>query len=423
MRNVLFVDDEPNVLSGLARQLHPLRAEWQMVFASSGSKALELMEATPFDVLVTDMRMPGIGGSQLLAEVSSRHPQVIRIVLSGMCDREAALSSVAGAHQFLSKPCDIGVLKTAVERALTVQADLGSAALRQFIARIVALPSLPSIYMDLVEAAQDPNASAHKLGKILSQDIAMTSKVLQLVNSPLFGVRRQVLNPSDACIFLGTDTIRTLVLSVGVFSQFKRKGRFSAEELQTHSLETADLARRFARLEQMPRDVVEECFLAGMLHDAGKLVMAVNCPAEYENCIAAAQSTGQPIADIESEVFGLTHADAGMYLLRLWGLSEQVVAAVAFHHRPQLSPDQSLGALAIVHAANIMARNPEAHESAFDLTYIGRINALPALARWQKLARKVAKDTAVAGGSSDRPRVMRAFVSGAASGSMRTFAS
>src|ERR1022692_2892582 len=121
MKHVIFVDDEPLVLKGLARLLHPLRTEWQMTFVTSGAQALEAMTATPFDVLVTDMRMPGVSGSALLAEVSNRYPDTIRIVLSGMCDREEALSTVAGAHQFLAKPCDADLLRKAVERAFTVK--------------------------------------------------------------------------------------------------------------------------------------------------------------------------------------------------------------------------------------------------------------------------------------------------------------
>lgn len=390
MKNVLFVDDEPNVLNGLWRMLHPLRSEWQMSFVSSGSKALELMAATPFDVLVTDMRMPGIGGSQLLAEVSNRYPDVIRIVLSGMCDREAALSSVAGAHQFLAKPCEMGLLKAAIDRALITRKELANGALKDFIARMVTLPSLPSVYLELVEAAQDQHASAAKLGSILSRDLAMTSKVLQIVNSPLFGIRRKVLNPADACVFLGTDTTRALTLSVGVFSQFRGKGRFSVEELQAHSLRTATLAKWIAKGEQLPRDTVEECFLAGMLHDVGKLVMAVNCSAEYDRCLAAAETDVRPIAEVEAEVIGITHADAGMYLLRLWGLSEAVTAAVALHHRPGESPERELNALAIVHAANVLGRDADG-EKGLDHEYLVTVKAESRLADWRTLARDTAR--------------------------------
>jgi HD-like signal output (HDOD) protein len=400
MKNVLFVDDEPNVLNGLSRMLHPLRSEWQMSFASSGSKALDLLAAGPFDVLVTDMRMPGIGGSQLLSEVSNRYPNVIRIVLSGMCDREAALSSVAGAHQFLAKPCDIGLLKAAIERALNTQKELANGALKDFIARIVALPSLPSAYLELVEASQDPNASAVKLGTILSRDVAMTSKILQIVNSPLFGIRRKILNPADACVFLGTDTIRALTLSVGVFSQFRKKGRFSVEELQTHSLQTAELAKRIAKREQLSRDSVEECFLAGMLHDVGKLVMAVNCPTEYDRCLEVAAADGRLSAEVEVEVFGITHADAGMYLLRLWGLSDVVTAAVALHHRPKDSPERSMNALPIVHAANVLARDPDGR-AGLDLEYLAHAGVEWNLVDWRKLARKAAGPAAQGASAGD----------------------
>jgi HD-like signal output (HDOD) protein len=339
------------------------------------------------------MRMPGIGGSQLLSEVSNRYPNVIRIVLSGMCDREAALSSVAGAHQFLAKPCDIELLKAAIERALNTQKELANGALKEFIARIVALPSLPSAYLELVEASQDPNTSAVRLGTILSRDVAMTSKILQIVNSPLFGIRRKILNPADACVFLGTDTIRSLTLSVGVFSQFRKKGRFSVEDLQAHSLQTADLAKRIAKLEQLSRDIVEECFLAGMLHDVGKLVIAVNCPAEYDACLAAAEADGRSIAETELDVFGITHADAGMYLLRLWGLSEVVTAAVALHHRPSASADRCLSALPIVHAANVLARDADG-EKGLDHEYLASVGADWRLPQWRKLARKAANPSA-----------------------------
>jgi len=390
MKNVLFVDDEPLVLQGLARMLYPLRSEWQMTFVTSGSQALEAMKTTAFDVLVTDMRMPVISGSMLLAEVSNRYPDVIRIVLSGMCDREEALSSVAGVHQFLAKPCNADLLKKTVERALAVKNELAKSALKNFISRISCLPSPPSLYNSLIEATQDPRTSAMRLGSIISQDMAMTTKVLQIVNSPLFGIRRQILSPADACVFLGTDTIQTLVLSLGVFSQFHTKGRFRAEDLQAHSMQTANLASRIAKLQQLPKELVDQSFLAGMLHDVGKLVMAVNCPADYDRCLLTGEAGVRPIHDIESEMFGVNHADAGMYLLRLWNLPDIVTATVALHHVPSQSPDRSLGPLAIVHAANILVRNPQGDaNSGLDLEYLAAVGATSGLQQWRELAREL----------------------------------
>ena len=217
----------------------------------------------------------------------------------------------------------------------------------------------------------------------------MTSKVMQIINSPLFGIRRRVLNPADACVFLGTDTIQTLVLSLGVFSQFRMKGRFRSEDLQAHSMQTANLARRLAKSEQLPKEVADECFLAGMLHDVGKLVMAVNCPAEYDRCLME-EADGRPVCEIETEVFGVTHADAGMYLLRLWNLPETVTATVALHHVPSQAPTRTLGPLAIVHAADILVRSPEAGvQSGLDLEYLAAVGAASSLPEWRNLARDV----------------------------------
>src|ERR1017187_6368046 len=114
MKNLLFVDDEVRVLQGLQRQLYGMRNEWNMNFKEGGAKALDFMASAPVDVIVTDMMMPGMDGAQLLTEVMKRHPDTIRIVLSGHADREAILRLVGPAHQYLSKPCDAEELRNAI---------------------------------------------------------------------------------------------------------------------------------------------------------------------------------------------------------------------------------------------------------------------------------------------------------------------
>ena len=113
-KQVLFVDDEPNVLQGLQRMLHPLRNEWQMTFVQSGAEALVRLEQETFDVVVSDMRMPGMDGARLLNEVMQRFPRVVRIMLSGQVGKEAVLKATGPTHAYLSKPCEPEALKAAI---------------------------------------------------------------------------------------------------------------------------------------------------------------------------------------------------------------------------------------------------------------------------------------------------------------------
>jgi len=332
------------------------------------------------------MRMPGMSGGELLSHVSQHYPHVIRIVLSGMCDKEQSLSSAVSAHQFLLKPCNPAVLKAAVDRAIAVNDSLGDPVVKAFISRLKSLPSMPAMYTELVAAAQDPDASAQQLGDIVSKDLAMTSKVLHLVNSALFGLSRPVLNAGEACIFLGVDTIKVLALSLGIFSQYRRRGLFSVEELQSHSLRTAALAKLIATHERLSKVEVDEVFLAAMLHDVGKLVLALNCHRDYEECIAFARARNLPLFEAESQKFGLTHAEVGMYLLRLWGLPDAVADAVAFHHRPSASGVRVLGSLAIVHAADVLiCEEDHLPTDGLDVAWMSGLNKVPRVDEWRKL--------------------------------------
>ena len=132
-KTILVVDDEPNVIAGLRRMLRSQRSEWEMEFSTSAREALERMTKTSFDVIVTDMRMPGMDGAHLLSEVMKRHPNTVRIMLSGQSDQEAILQAVGPAHQFLSKPCEPDLLKSTISRACTLRAKLANESLKNLI--------------------------------------------------------------------------------------------------------------------------------------------------------------------------------------------------------------------------------------------------------------------------------------------------
>lgn len=355
MKRILFVDDEPNVLDGLRRMLRPWRHEWEADFATSGPEALEKLAAEPFDVLVTDMRMPGMDGPELLRRAAEQYPNVVRMALSGQTDPTQVLRSVGLIHQFIAKPCEATALRSVLQRTFALQNLLLQDNLRRLISRTRSLPSLPSLYVDLMEALRDPKSSAANIGRIIARDPGMTAKILQLVNSAFFALRRRISSPEEAVAVLGLETLRVLVLTVQVFSQFDpgvARG-FSIEDVVRHSTAVGTMARSIARAESVASHQRDDAFLAGMLHDVGKMVLGANRPDTYGRMIGTARKEQLDIVTAETKTFGGSHAEVGGYLLGIWGLPSPVVEAVAYHHDPQRSLMSGFEPLVAVHVANV----------------------------------------------------------------------
>src|SRR3954468_17031197 len=184
---VLFVDDEPMVLRGLQRMLRPLADEWEMAFVESGPKALEAMTKTPYSVVVTDMRMPEMNGAQLLGEISQKYPKSVRIILSGHADKNLIVQCVGTAHQFLAKPCEPDSLKAAVRRASQFEQSVNSDILKELIAQMETLPSMPELFHRITQKLRDEKCSLDDVGELIATDMGMTAKLLKLVNSAFFG--------------------------------------------------------------------------------------------------------------------------------------------------------------------------------------------------------------------------------------------
>ena len=359
MKSLLFVDDEPRVLQGLQRQLRVMREEWQMDFVESGPKALRFLATSPVDVLVTDMMMPGMDGAQLLTTVMRRYPHTVRLVLSGHADREAVLRLVGPAHQYLSKPCNAEELRTAIARALAMRELLASEHLKQLAARIDCLPSLPAAYARLTEELRRPEPSVERIANTISRDIGMTTKILQLVNSAFFGMPQPASNLVEAVTYLGSATIRALVLSTQVFSQFDRRTiqTFSIDGIAQHCWMTGVLARRIADDEQRDPKISDQCFLAGLLHDLGYLILATGLPAQYTHALQTAYDSNRPVWEVERAELSASHAEVGAYLLGLWGLPTPVIEAVALHHRPAAAVFQGFSPVIAVHVADVFAHS------------------------------------------------------------------
>ena len=389
-KRLLFVDDDPMILKGLQRSLRKMRAEWEVHYADSGAAALALMASYPVDVVISDMRMPGMDGAQLLTLVKERFPQVVRIILSGQLDRDMTLKSVTVAHQLLAKPCDIEVLRQTLQKTLTLNQVLENDAIRRVVARIDTLPSMPASCLAIMTELQSEEASIQQVADLIAGDLAMAAKILQMVNSAFFGLYRRVSDVKDAVMLLGLDAIKALVLSINVFSAFNPRQMpfLDVEALWEHSLATGGYAKKIMALARQDRDQTTAAFLAGMLHDIGKLVLASNFSDAYRRLIQSAPGTPSEEVARERDIVGTTHAEIGAYLMGLWGLEPPILSAIAFHHRPLDSQAASFGPLTAVHAANGFhhhRRAPSAHTDALlDSAYLEALHLTDDVAAWRQ---------------------------------------
>jgi putative nucleotidyltransferase with HDIG domain len=394
MMRVLFVDDEQLVLDGLRDVLRRQRKRWDMQFAVEARVALQWMEQQPFDVIVTDMRMPGMDGAALLAQVKKHYPATARVVLSGQADRESVLRALPAAHQFLSKPCDPELLVQVIERVSQLQSKLADPKIRSIVGGIDHLPSAPSMYWDLTMAAAKPETDINDLAAIVEKDPAMSLKVLQLVNSAYFGAARRVTSVQQAVARLGVELLKALTLTVHAFDTLKAPPceGFSIDELQEHSLTTARLAKQLC----LDATSSSEAFAAAMLHDVGKLVLAVGAPGRLREVLEEQQKSKRPFFVVELERFGITHAEIGAYLLGSWGLPLTMVEAVAYHHTPSAAPESCIPVIAALHVADAFTDTAEyraclpGYDQKIDLAFLAQANLSAELPRWRELAAKLA---------------------------------
>ena len=352
-KRLLFVDDEAAILTSLQNVLRRERDHWDMVFAHGGEKALVELRAQPFDVVVSDMRMPGVDGATLLAHIQEHYPATIRILLTGQAERESIVRAMAATHQFLAKPCSPASLRAAITRSLSLSVRPNDGTVRALIGRLDKLPSPPQLYFRLAELAASPLSSLNEVAAVINGDPAMAAKVLQLANSAAFGLPRATTSIPQAVSYLGIDTLKCIALTSSMFSS----GTKEIEALQTTALEVAGLAKRL-----MPdRNRADEAFVAGLLHDIGRVVLAVSVPETFALLTREAATSGERIDEVERRILGSSHAEIGACLLGIWGLPPTIVAAVACHHEPAPGSDPML--IAAVHAAQAMVGGLPVDES------------------------------------------------------------
>lgn len=390
---ILFVDDEQAILRTLRRTLRNLPASYRIDFESDPLAAIERLHAGDYALVVSDMRMPGRDGCEVLEAAARYNPGCVRAILSGYSGEEATARVAHYAHLFIGKPFDPKTITDLIERAEALRSMPLPESLRQRLGGLGALPPIPKLFLILRQVLTDTDRSVSldDIAALIVQDIALSAKILQLANSAFIGVGTRVNRVDQAVKLLGVRLISGLVVQHELFSKSALPAALEPwrEQLNQESLAAGDLAARIAREHGMRTAKRDEASLAGLLHDVGRLVLA--CESLHSE---TTEHTAPPDGDDdlfrEEALFGVHHGWVGAYLLRLWGFSQSVVDAVAWHHQPSDSGITGFSTLTLVHVADALLRDPDTPQ--LDLAYLGELGCLDALPRWTELAQQCHSD-------------------------------
>jgi HD-like signal output (HDOD) protein len=354
-QTILFVDSDDNQLQSLQRILREFSDKWQIHYANDADEALDIMQQEAVDIVVSETQLSGKQGSELLQEIQVRYPSTTRLLFSGEAMRTPAQEIVHHAHQFIAKPCNSDELINILQRIIHLRSLLNNPSVEEMISSLGTLPSLPSTYQQMITALQSDTATVKDIGRIVAQDIGMSAKILQMVNSAFFGLPQQIASPEHAVTLLGLETVTNLALSAGVFTQLDSDliAEFQLEQLWQHSMLVSGLVQRICQAAGMDQQASQVPVLAGMMHDLGKLLLATQDSEEYRRIKQQSERDNVPMYEVESESLWCNHATIGAYLMGLWGLPFSAVEAVALHHSAEKQSRERLDCLTL-YAANLL---------------------------------------------------------------------
>jgi putative nucleotidyltransferase with HDIG domain len=387
-KRILFVDSQPAHRRDISSRFIAVNPDWEFLVALNRAHAMRVLSKQPVDAVVAALGPPEEEGVQLLAEVMQQHPETFRFVIMDLAHWPLAMKCLGVAHRFLVRPCDPVMLRGALERAFAFETWLPTDRVCKLLTRLKRVPSPPTLYYEVVRELQSAHASLESVGLRIAQDPAMTAKLLQLVNSAVFGLSRPVVSAGEAVLYLGIETTKALILLAHSFASFDelRDTDFSVEELWRHSMATANFARCIAAAEGCHGPEADEAFTAGLLHDLGKLALAANLGDDYRRAVEWARERGVVLTEGEQEILGSTHAEVGACLLAMWGLPPTIVEALALHHHPVQLLSHGFCSLTAVHAANAFEHQVRRQpwETKLDIDYLAALERQSRVEPWRQ---------------------------------------
>lgn len=356
---VLIVGRDASLNEGIAEALNDLGVDWTLKFCGDATAALTYAQANQVDVVVSELRPVGMEGTALLDRIRGHHPEAARIIVLDESEESQAMKAMSSAHRLLNKPLKPEELLEAVESVDELREILNSPELQATVGKIDKLPPPPKLYLALTRALDDPDVSPASLANLIQQDPAMVAKVLRMCNSAYFSGGRTISDIRTAVIRLGQQILRRMVLATEVFSDSTHSA-VDRDAMRNRALLSSQLAAKL-----LPGSSAELAATAALLCEVGMLLPGVK----------VLDSKGELVGE------GPHYAEAGAYLLGMWGLPMPIVEAVAHHHQPKRSKARGFWVGGAVHVARALVS-----KQAIDETYLAAVGMADKLPIWSKLA-------------------------------------
>ncbi|WP_350344016.1 HDOD domain-containing protein [Proteinivorax tanatarense] len=352
MKRVLLVDDEKQILRALSRVF--LESPYSIYTAESGEEALAILDEQKIDMIVSDMRMPYMNGYQLLNKVKVRHPNIIRLLLSGYSEENTILKALNEnvAKTFIFKPWENEQLLLLVDKTFKVYESMENKDIAQFVNNIGTIPVLEGNHKSLLQALEESN-NLEKISCIVKKDQAISAKILRIAQSSYYQKRdkTKALKVEEAIEDIGAKNFKMLVDKTSTCDYCHEKHSEYIREIWTQSLISNKLVSRFYKT-MMHKQPPSLALVAGALHNIGMLLMFKRYKMEYLSLFAESIKKRKTIEQKEVELFGISHGEIGSYLLDWWEFPHGVVEAAMYHHSPTEKAVVNKKLVHIIHLVN-----------------------------------------------------------------------
>ncbi len=332
MRRILFVDDEPQILKSLIRLF--MDSKYDIITAESGLQALEILQSTEVNMIISDMRMPGMDGYQLLTKIKEKYPRIMRVILSGYSDDKIVLNALQKnvAKLYMFKPWDNDQLTALVDQMFETEYVLNSVNLLALINNIESLPAMKSNYQRILRLI-DEDMDMSVIGSAIESDASIAAKILHVANSAFFNAKTGSVK--QAVTYIGLEYTKKLVMSTSLIDAMQDSstdGDMIASMWKVSF--TSNRLLDFLYVRHLNKKVPDAFSTAALLQNIGSVLLLKFFRADYLRLRQVSRNSNRDYIDSEKEIFKVTHAEAGAYLLGWWDFPYPFVEAALYHHEP-----------------------------------------------------------------------------------------